>query len=264
MKRAIIMLAGILVLVSLFAACGPKQPANDLEAILQKEKMVVGTSADWPPYESVDASGEIVGYDMDIIREIGKRLGIEVEVQDIGFDGLIAALQEGKVDVVISSMQYTEERDQQVDFSDGYHQPKEALIVRQGSDIALEQKEDIVDYSVCVVKGTSYEYWVTTEFVEKGLMSEDQVLHHDAADQDLLDVKNGRCDIAIENSDAAPKMMETIGDLEIALIAPSYGGPQSIAIREGQTELKAKLDEIITAMRDEGLLDQYGEKWGIE
>ncbi len=128
----------------------------------------------------------------------------------------------------------------------------------------MEDKEDIKDYTVAVVKGSSYEYWVMTEFVEQGLMSEDQVLHHDTADQDLLDVKNGRADIAIENSDTAPKMMESIGGLRIALIAPSYGGPQSIAVKEGATELKAKLDEIVTAMREEGLLEEYGKKWGIE
>jgi polar amino acid transport system substrate-binding protein len=77
-------------------------PAADeglLGTIKERGRIIVGTSADYPPYESIDAEGNFVGFDMDLIRAIAEKLGVEVEFQDMPFDSLIAAVQEGKIDV---------------------------------------------------------------------------------------------------------------------------------------------------------------------
>ena len=75
--RSYIILAIVLVLTMLLAACGGGEPANKLEAIKEAGKIIVGTSADYPPYESKDEAGNFVGFDLDLIREVGKRIGVD-------------------------------------------------------------------------------------------------------------------------------------------------------------------------------------------
>ena len=84
--------------------------------------MVVGTSATNAPWESIDADGNYVGYDMDLINEIASRMGVEVQIEDMAFDALVAAVQTGKVNVAIASMGAKEERKEKVDFTQMYHQ----------------------------------------------------------------------------------------------------------------------------------------------
>ena len=87
--------------------------ATALDATKSKGKLVVGTSADYPPYEfhkQVDGKDQIVGFDIDIAKEVAKDLGVELEVDDMSFDGLLVALQAGKVDMVFAGMTPTDER----------------------------------------------------------------------------------------------------------------------------------------------------------
>jgi len=113
-----------------------------LGQIKERGKIVVGTSADYPPYESIDADGKFVGFDMDLARAIGEKLGVKVEFQDMPFDSLIAAVQEGKIDVVIAAMQATPERDETVDFSTPYRPTKDAFLGAADSTLELKTGDD--------------------------------------------------------------------------------------------------------------------------
>ena len=86
MKKILFLGSIIMVLAFMLTACGPKEPANHYEAITQTGKMVVATSADFPPYEFVDEDGNITGFDVVLIKEMGARMGLEVEVIDMPFD----------------------------------------------------------------------------------------------------------------------------------------------------------------------------------
>ena len=97
------------------ADAGAAAPAADeglLGTIKERGRIIAGTSADYPPYESIDAEGNFVGFDMDLMRAVAEKLGVEVEFQDMPFDSLIAAVQEGKIDGVIGARQSTPERDE--------------------------------------------------------------------------------------------------------------------------------------------------------
>lgn len=239
-------------------------PAQGLLATLKEQgKMVVGTSADYPPYESVDENGNFVGLDMDLIREIGKRMGLEVEIKDMAFDSLIAALQQGKIDVVIAAMQATPERDEKVDFTIPYHETKDALLVKGDSDIVLNSPQDIAGHSVAVQTGTIQEKWVREHLVKPGLMPEDQVFVYERVDNAALDVANGRVDILFIVADPAIKLAEQM-NLKVALITTeTVAGAQAIAVPEGASDLKAELDRIITEIREDGTLQSLQDKWGI-
>ncbi len=239
-------------------------PERGLLATLEERgTMVVGTSADYPPYESVDEAGEFVGFDMDLIREVGARMGLEVQISDMAFDALIAALQENKVDAVIAAMQYSPERDEQVDFSIPYHYQKDAFLVNQGSGIVMNSPMDAAGYNIGVQTGTLQEQWALDNLVAQGLLSEDQLFRYERVDQGALDVSAGRIDMLFINADPAKELAEKMG-LELALVtSDTVVGGQSVAVPEGETGFKAELDRIITELQNEGVIEQLQVKWNI-
>ena len=226
-------------------------------------KMVVGTSADYAPYESIDENGNFVGYDMDLIRAIGEKLGVEVEIQDMPFDSLIAAVQEGKIDAVIAAMQATAERDQQVDFTIPYRMTKDAFVGAGDSAIVLEKPEDAAGYSIGAQTGTVQEGWIQDNLVAAGLTNADQVFSYERADQAGLDVANGRIELLLMDAEPSIALAEEAG-LQILLITElTAEGGKSIAIPEGASDLKAELDRIIQELIDDGTVQKIQEANGL-
>ncbi len=258
-KFWMILLLGALIL----SACGPKAPANKLESIKSAGKMVVGTSADYAPFEYKDEQDNFAGFDMDLIREIGKRMGVEVEIQDMAFDSLVAAVEQGKVDVVIASMAPTEERLQKVDFSITYHYQKNSFLAANESSITLASPEEAANYKIGVQTGTTLDDWVTKNLVETGKMSADNVLRYERADQSILDLQAGRIDLVL--TDAGPaKEYEKTGQAKVILTEKLFETGENIALTKGETALKAELDKIIQALIDEGFIDTLAQKYGLE
>jgi polar amino acid transport system substrate-binding protein len=225
-----------------------------LGQIKERGKIVVGTSADYPPYESIDADGKFVGFDMDMARAIGEKLGVEVEFQDMPFDSLIAAVQEGKIDVVIAAMQATPERDETVDFSMVYRPTKDAFLGAADSTIELKTGDDAAGYSIGAQTGTVQEKWVQDHLVGGGLTPADKAFSYERADQGGLDVQNGRIELLLIDAEPAMALAEQLG-LKVLLITDSTAAAgKAIAIKQGETALKAELDTIIQGLTDDGTL----------
>ena len=119
-KLMTLCLVALLALATLAAGCGGGGDKKDAKADQKAEKVLrIGTNADFAPFEFQDVGGkEYQGFDMDLIRAVGKELGYEVEIQNIGFDGLIPALEAKNIDVIISGVTINEERKAKVLFSD--------------------------------------------------------------------------------------------------------------------------------------------------
>jgi polar amino acid transport system substrate-binding protein len=237
-------------------------PANMLESIKANGKLLVGTSADYPPYESKDEAGNFVGFDMDLIREVGKRLGVEVVIQDMGFDTLIAGVQQGKIDAVIAAMQGTPERDEQVDFSTPYNWQKDAFVVAGDSPIVMNTPQDAAGHTIGVQTGTIQEKWVLENLVPLGT-TEDQIFRYERVDQGALDVSNGRIDMLFINAAPAAELAET-GGLKLALVtSDTVAAGQAIAIKNGETALKAEIDRILAEMEQDGTIQKLKDLYGI-
>jgi len=273
-KQAAIYLLLIVALLAL-SACAPVRPAatttdggapaatGKLAEIQAAGKLVVGTSADYPPYESIDADGNFVGFDMDLIRAIGAELGVEVEIQDMPFDTLIASVQEGKIDAVIAAMQATAERDEQVDFTIPYRMTKDAFVGAGDTGIVIAEALDAAGKSIGVQTGTVQERWIQENLVAAGLTAADQVFSYERADQAALDVANGRIELLLMDAEPALALAEQNG-LKILLITETTAeGGKSIAIPDGETELKAELDRIIQQLIDDGTVQRIQEENGL-
>jgi polar amino acid transport system substrate-binding protein len=252
MKRFSLFFVIILAMALGLTACAGSSSKN----------LVVGTSADYPPYESVDEQGNYVGFDMDLIREIGSRIGQQVEIKDMPFDSLIAAVQEGKVDAVIAAMQKSAARQEKVDFSEGYHTQVDAFLVNGDSTISLTKPQDAAGLKIGVQTGTLQEQWAVDNLVPLGTQ-EDQIFRYERVDQGALDVKNGRIDVLFINADPAAALAEQEG-LKVALVtSDTVAAPQAIAVQKGNTELLTKINEALAAMQQDGTVDQLLKKWNI-
>ena len=230
-----------------------------LGTIKERGRIIVGTSADYPPYESIDAEGKFVGFDMDLMRAIAEKMGVEVEFQDMPFDSLIAAVQEGKIDVVIAAMQSTPERDETVDFSMDYRPTKDAFLGAADSTIELKTGLDAAGHSIGAQTGTVQEGWIQSALVGAGLTPADQVFSYERADQGGLDVQNGRIDLLLIDAEPAISLADQLG-LKILLITDSTSSSgKAIAMPQGETALKTQLDTIIQGLMDDGTIKQIEE-----
>lgn len=237
--------------------------AGYFATIQERGKLIVGTSADYLPFEGVDESGNFIGFDMDLIREIGSRLGLEVEIVDMAFDVLIASVQEQKIDAAIAAIQYTPERDEAVDFAVPYNFIFDSFLIASGSDITINAAADIAPYMVGVQTGTTHEAWVLKNLVEPGLMSEDQLFRYERVEQGALDLEAGRIDVFFINADPARDLAEKMG-VQVALTTrETVQGGQSIAIPEGELGFKAELDRVITQLHEEGFIKELLAQWEI-
>jgi arginine/lysine/histidine transporter system substrate-binding protein len=152
-KKNVFLLLITSLIVSLLAACGSgSSTAGDGE---EKKVLVMGTSADFPPFETRDTDGEIVGFDIDLAKHIANELGYELEIKDMSFDGLIGALQAKRVDFVASGMSATDKRKESVDFSVEYHRSGEMFVTLKDSEI--KSIEDMNGKKIGVQLGTIQE-----------------------------------------------------------------------------------------------------------
>jgi polar amino acid transport system substrate-binding protein len=264
MKRSVLFVSLLLALSLLLSACGTSTAANHLEAIKQAGVIKVGTSADYPPFESVDENGNKVGFDIELMTEIAKRLDVELEWVDMPFDSLIAAVQEGKIDASISAFNYSEERDQMIDFSDAYYTSEDAFTVAEGFAGTITQPEDVAAFKVGVQTGTTQDGWLTDVLVADGALPEENLFRYDRVDQAMLDLQNGRIEVMMSDYVPAQALVKQLGGLEIVYHGVLSTGPVNIVLPEGDAEFQQAINEIIGQLETEGFIDDLAVKYFVE
>ena len=210
-----------------------------------------GTNAEFPPFEYVTAAGvigEYDGIDMAIAKEIGVQTGMDISIENMEFDSLLIALENGQIDAVISGMTITEERAKSVDFSIPYYTATQVMIVDQNSDI--KSAADMADKRIVVIQGYTGELCVQDlgydyEAFKKGTEA-------------ILELNNGKCDVVVLDSATAQKYVKDNPNLKIvedpsAFEAEEYG----IAVKKGNTELLDKINTAIGKMLADGTISEW-------
>jgi len=146
-------------MVAILTACGAGDPRQFSQEEEEGPVLEMATNASFPPFESYNTDGEMVGFDIELANIIADRLGYQLSIQDMKFDGLIGALQMNRVDIVMAGMTATEERRQNVDFSIPYYNSGELFVTRPGSSITA--LEDLEGKTVGVQLGTIQDEGVT-------------------------------------------------------------------------------------------------------
>ncbi len=261
MKKVFVLLVVLFVTAGALAGCASQDTTSVLNKIQEAGVVVVGTSADYPPYEYVDESGAYTGFDIELMTEIADRMGVELEWTDMPFDSLIAAVQEGKIDMSISCFNYSEERDEKVDFSDAYYTSEDAFLVAEDFANTITNPEDITDFKIGVQSGTVQDDWVTTELIDVGLMDEANLSRYERVDQAALDLQAGRIEVLVADSVPAQALMSQFGGFKIVYEGMLYTGPINIVLPEGDTVLQEEINTIIADLQEEGFIDSLALKY---
>ena len=214
-----------------------------------------GTNAEFPPFEYVSSNGVIDnfdGIDMAIAKEIASQNGSTAAINNMEFDSLLLALQNGQVDAVIAGMTITDERKEAVDFSIPYYTATQVMIVKEDSDI--KSAADMADKKIVVVQGYTGETCVKElgykyEAFKKG-------------SETILELINGKCDVVVIDSATAEKYVGDNEGIKIvedntAFEAEEYG----IAVKKGNTELLNKINTAIQSMLDDGTIGDIAAEY---
>ena len=227
-----------------------------LDTIQEKGKVVVGMSADYAPYEFhyIDENGKDVigGFDVDIANEIANELGVELVIQEMDFDALVAALPAGKVDLVISGMNPTEERAKVVDFSEVYYNSQHGILVRAEDVDKYKTFADLEGAKVGAQLGSTQEQIAKNEIPNADL----QLLAN--VNNLILELKSGKVDAIVMEKPVAEMAVKT--NSELAVGQPTYeeeSGGNAVGIAKGNEKLLAKVNEVIKELNETGKMDEY-------
>ena len=245
--RKIIALAGAVALsATMLSGCAKAKDADTL---------TFGTNAEFPPFEFVSSNGLIDQYDgidIAVAKQIGDDNGKAVKIENMEFDSLLIALQNGQIDAVIAGMTVTEERKEAVDFSTPYYVAKQVMIVKEGSDI--KKASDMADKKIVVIQGYTGETCVNDmgykyEAFKKGTEA-------------VMELVNGKCDVVVIDSATAAKY---IGDNEGLVIIEddeAFASEEyAIAVAKGNEELLAKINASIEKMLADGTINEFSAKY---
>ncbi|MGL4982824.1 MAG: transporter substrate-binding domain-containing protein [Treponemataceae bacterium] len=264
-KKINTLVVSALLITSILMGCA-KEEGSKLEQIKKKGKIVLGTSADYPPFEFhllIDGKDEIVGFDVEIAKEIANDLGVELEVRDMGFDGLLAALVSNNVDMVISGMTPTEERKQNVAFSDIYYTATHGAIIRRADeDMYAYNSDSLADAPVGAQKG-SIQVEIAKEQI-KGVTGDALQNNHPQVKElgtmpDLiLDLQGEKIDAVIAEIPVAQPYVQKHQDLMIAGYRFDVAEDGSaIAIKKGNQDFVDAVNETLQRLVSEGKINQF-------
>ena len=244
------------------AGCGSSNDKNSasktdlLEKIQKNGKLVVGMSADYAPYEFhyIDENGKDVigGFDVDIANEIANKIGVDLVIQEMDFDALVSALPAGKVDLVISGMNPTEERAKVVDFSEVYYNSKHGILVIAEDADKYQTFADLEGAKVGVQLGSTQEKIAKTEIPNVNLQQLSNINNL------ILELKAGKVDAIVMEKPVAEMAVKS--NPELAVGKPIYEeqtGGNAVGIAKNNPQLLAKVNEVITELNESGKMDEY-------
>ena len=273
MKKLSMILALVLALALVMTGCGTKKddtaadaPAvsedaaatENTEGAAEGGTLVMATNAEFPPYEYHEGD-EIVGIDAEIAAAIAEKLGMELQIEDMAFDSLIPAIQSNKADMVLAGMTVTEDRLENVNFSDSYATGVQVVIVKEDSDIKSVDDlfADGANHSIGVQTATTGDIYCTGDIEDAGLGTVERYNKGADAIQALL---AGKIDCVVIDSQPAKEFVEaneglTILDTEYAV--EDY----AIALNKDNTELLDKVNAALKELTDDGTIQSILDKY---
>lgn len=228
-------------------AQAPAEESADTRA-LADGVLNVGTNAEFPPFEYVNDDGEADGFDIALIKAIGEKMGVEVQVDNMEFASLVSSIG-SKIDVSIAGMTITEERARTVDFSAPYYQAVQYVILPQGSEIA--SADDLKGKAIGVQLGT------TGDFIAEEIEDATTSQYNKGIDA-VNDLVNGRLDCVIIDKNPALVFEEKFEGQVISVDGAQFGfeaEEYAIAIPKGDSALADKINAALQELIDDGTFD---------
>ena len=231
-----------------------EQPAAEastlLEQIKAKGKLVVGTEAQYAPYEFKDLDANFVGCDMWLAQQIADSLGVELEIVDMSFAGIIPAVQSGQVDLGIAAFTNTPERAEEIDFSDLYETSAQLLIVKTGNADTYSTKEALAGQKVGAQKGT-----IQSQLIQSAL-PDSELFELEKYPALALEVQNGNiAGLVVDQAVGESLVANSNGELEVSnfeFSAEEASFGKSVVIAKGNEDLVAAVNEVVNKVTSDG------------
>lgn len=255
-KRSIFgMMLVVILAIGLFAGCSNTSKANE-NANNDDKTFVVGLDDSFPPMGFRDEKNEIVGFDVDLAKEVGKRMGMEVKLQPINWDTKELELDSGNIDVIWNGLTITDARKEAMDFTKPYLQNDQVIVVKK--DSAIKTKADLAGKNIGVQKGSSAYDAFTADAISNEVASLNEYPENVSA---LTDLGIGRVDAVIVDSIVA-RYYITSENAEFTILDESLS-PElyGVGIKKGNTELQTKIQDAMDAMVADGTAATISTKW---
>jgi polar amino acid transport system substrate-binding protein len=255
MKKIIALLLASVMLLGLLAGCGSTGSDNALNTV-EDGKLIMSTNAAFPPYEMTTDEGGFAGIDVEIAGAIAEKLGLELEIDDMDFDAALLAVQQGKSDIVMAGVSVTEKRQLVMDFSNSYATGIQVVIVKEGSDVTMD---NLGEKMIGTQRGTTG-YLYASDTPENGGYGEDHVTAYENGMTAVQALLNGQVDCVI--IDKAPAMEYVAANEGLTILEGNWVEEQyAIGFGKGNTALQEAvnkaLSELIADGTVQGIIDKY-------
>ena len=251
MKKIIAIILTALLLVSMAACSG----GND-GMTLEKGKLIMSTNAEFPPYEMTTDDGGFAGIDIEIAQAIAEKLGLELVIDDMDFDGALMAVQQGKSDMVMAGVTVNPDRQKVMDFSNSYATGIQVVIVKEGSDVTMD---NLGDKLIGTQRGTTG-YIYASDSPENGGYGEDHVVAYDSGITAVQALMNGQVDAVIIDNAPAQEFVKANPGLTI-LEGEWALEDYAIGFAKGNTELQEAVNKALAELIADGTVQKIIDKY---
>ncbi len=217
----------------------------------KKDLIVMGTNAAFPPFEYIggNSGDEVVGFDVEIAKEIARDLNKELKIEDMEFDTLLTALNTDKIDFVIAGMTINPKRAESVNFSDPYYEATQAVVVKKGQSL-VGNIDDLKGKKISVQLGTTGNDMASKYTDEKNISA------FNSGFEAVMELKNGKVDCLIIDRQPALNFIKQNPELEILSFdfEPEYYG---IAIKKGNQDLLDSVNKTLKRLKTSGEYNEF-------
>lgn len=250
MKKLFAVLLSAMLLLAM-AACGEQsQTPDDTQ---EPAVLHMATEGTFPPYEYYD-NGQLVGIDIEVAGAIAEKLGMKLETTDIAFESIIPGVQAGKYDIGMAGVTVSEERLQQVNFSDSYATGVQVVIVKEGGKV--QSLDDMADAIIGTQSGTTGFIYASSDF------GDDHVKSFTKTTDAVEALKNGQVDCVLLDNAPAEALVDANPDAGLSILETAYTVEDyAIAINKENTDLQAKINAALAELVADGTLQSIIDKY---
>ena len=221
-------------------------------------KLHMSTNAEFPPYEMLDDSGNPIGIDVEVAAAIAEKLGLELVVDNMGFDAALLAVQNGQSDIAMAGITVTEDRLAKMDFTDSYATGVQVVIVKEGSDVTMD---NLGDYMIGTQLGTTG-YIYASDTPENGGYGEDHVIGFETGAVAVQALVSGQVDAVIIDNLPAQEYVKANAANNLTLLEGTWVEEDyAIALQKGNVSLMEAVNGALNELKADGTFQNIVDKY---